>query len=343
MLQRTAKAIPQISESNHSSKLFRTGGLRMGKRGEWADPALEWSTGTGELDLDATIENREILREERGETPTQYEAPKDRKWKARNVITIHWQHLGIECPYPSMVHIFACVVDHSNINNGRCDASQRLIALETGFHRNTVRRVLQWVEDNTPFLTIERRTRRPGGKFKSHAYHVQWQALELHWIAIIENIEATKEAWRDESVTEPPCHIKGVHGHVTSRGDTVRAPSRVCSNHESLNHEDGNTSLRVPSNEATHAEGQIRENEEGKQEQRVESASTNSQPLEGPSYGEAQERVSRYCVAFHWDHLTEQEFDAAVAAEMEVVGSGRAVIDAAANRTWQAKRKGNGQ
>jgi hypothetical protein len=86
-----------------------------------------------------------------------------------------------------------------------------------------------------------------------------------------------------------------------------------------------------------------RRNEEGIQGREVESVSTNSQPLEGPSYGEAQERVSRYCVAFHWDHLTEQEFDAAVAAEMEVVGSGRAVIDAAANRTWQAKRKGNGQ
>ena len=47
-------------------------------------------------------------------------------------------------------------------------------------------------------------------------------------------------------------------------------------------------------------------------------------------------------MAFHWDHLTEQEFDAAVAAEMEVLGSGRAVIDGAAQKTWQAKRKGQG-
>ena len=48
-------------------------------------------------------------------------------------------------------------------------------------------------------------------------------------------------------------------------------------------------------------------------------------------------------MAFHWDHLTEQEFDAAVAAEMEEVGSGRAVIDAAAQNKWQAKRKGQAQ
>ena len=189
----------------------------MGKRGKWDDEAVRW-TPEGEFDLYETIESRR-LRPRVLETPTQYEAPKDRKWKARNVVTIHWQHLGIECPYPSMVHIFACVIDHSNINNGRCDASQRLIALETGFHRDTVRRVLKWVEDNTPFLTIERRSRRPGGKFKSHAYHVEWNALELHWIAVIEAIERTKEKWRVESgVTESPCRIKGQHGPCHIKG-----------------------------------------------------------------------------------------------------------------------------
>jgi hypothetical protein len=251
------------------------------RKKDWSDEAIAFDTGTGEVDVDETAFNREFLREERGEKSTQYEAPKERKWKARNVITIHWQLTGIECPYPSMVYIVACVIDHSNINTGRCDASQRVIALETGYGRNWVRKVLKWVADNTPFLVIEKRERRHGGKFKSHAYHVQWQALELFWIGITDNIEATKEDWRNGDVTEPPCTLKGMHGDAHSRGSTVHAHSRGCSNHESLNHEVGNTSLRVRSDERTIIEDP-KGKEEGIQGEQVEGHSPNP-PLPLPS------------------------------------------------------------
>ena len=306
----------------------------MGKRGKWDDEAVAWETDTGEFDLAGTIENRRC-RPRVLETPTQYEAPKDRKWKARNVVTIHWQHLGIECPYPSMVHIFACVIDHSNINNGRCDASQRLIALETGFHRNTVRRVLQWVEDNTPFLTIERRSRRPGGKFKSHAYHVEWNALELHWIAVIEAIERTKETWRIESASESPCTIKGVHGHAPSRGDTDHAPSRVCSNHEYINHEEGNTSLREHSNECPSVESRIREKREGIQEEPftdASSSSSDSERMEAAAHLRLERDLRHglsdgdYSAVVHWLPFPGEVYGAAIAAEIEAPHTGAVFI-----------------
>lgn len=159
----------------------------------------------------------EAMREERGEAPTQYTVPeKDQKWRARNVITIHWLLTGIECPYPSFVHIMACVIDHANPNTGRCDASQRTMAIETGYHRDTVRKVLKWAADNTPFLGIEGRGRRRFGQFKSNAYHVQWDALELWWTAIAANIQEQKEEARRDA-EQSPCRLKGKHGHADSR------------------------------------------------------------------------------------------------------------------------------
>ena len=53
--------------------------------------------------------------------------------------------------------------------------------------------------------------------------------------------------------------------------------------------------------------------------------------LKALTYGQAQEIVSGYCQAYHWEHLTQEDFDAAVAAEIEEPGSGRAIVDDAAN------------
>ena len=107
----------------------------------------------GNFDLQQTIEERELS----GRRPTQYQAPEaDQKWRARNVVTIHWNLVNIPCPYPSFVYIVACVIDHANPRTGRCDASQRLIAAETGYSSKWVGKVLDWFAANTSFLKIER-------------------------------------------------------------------------------------------------------------------------------------------------------------------------------------------
>jgi hypothetical protein len=108
-----------------------------------------------------------------------------------------------------------------------------------------------------------------------------------------------------------------------SRGDT---------NHEVFNHEEEprHEMVRPPSVAATAViESQIGGKEEGIQRERVESPSLFP---EGLTYGQTQEIVSGYCTALHWEHLTQEDFDAAVAAEIEEPGSGRALVDAAAAR-----------
>jgi hypothetical protein len=310
----------------------------MGKRTKWKDDALQW-TPEGEFDRELT----ELSRN--SDEQTQYEAPRDRKWKARNVVTVHWNILNYPCPYPSMVHIFACVIDHANINTGRCDASQKVMAIETGYCVKTVRKVLDWIAANTPFLEIERRTGSKG-QFRSNAYHVQWQHLEVDWIGIQVCIDEAKQEHRDANRYSRQDSTVGTQGGTrkgNSRVPMDRGNSRGDTNHELYNHEEEPRPERVPSDEGTPVLVNQKENEEAFSKEEVESASTNSQPPETPSYGEAQQRVSGYCKPFHWDHLTQEEFDSAVAAEIEVVGAGRAVVDDAANKTWQEKRKGKDQ
>ena len=92
-----------------------------------------------------------------------------------------------------MIHIFLCVIDHANSYSGRCDAGQNTMAIETGFNRKTVRRCLEWLEVNTPFLKIERERPSKRGKFRTNAYHVQWGALEVEWNVIQTVIEGEKQ------------------------------------------------------------------------------------------------------------------------------------------------------
>ena len=80
-------------------------------------------------------------------------------------------------------------------------------------------------------------------------------------------------------------------------------------------------------------------NEEGIQRGEVESPSTNSQPPEGLSYDEACNIVSGYCDSFHWDNLTEGDFEAPVAAERRGAGASRSVIHEAAIMAFQANGK----
>jgi hypothetical protein len=202
----------------------------------------------GKLDVEGTRYCREG-------TPTKYDPPgENQKWRARNLITIHWKHTGITCPYPSFNAIMACVIDHANPKTGRSDPSHKCIAGDTKCHRNTVCKVLDWAEVNTPFLGVERRERSVNGRFPTHAYHPQWDALEKAWIAINAKIEAEK-ADRREVRDKPPRTIKGVQGHAQSRVGTVHAQSRVCSNLKALTvkkepqHEMVRTPVRTPHDE----------------------------------------------------------------------------------------------
>jgi hypothetical protein len=281
-----------------------------------------------EYEREGMIDSLRCRRDE----PVQYVAPgAEQRWRARDLVDIHWELVGMPTPSPSYNRIMSCIIGHANPTTGRCQVKQKLIAAETGYCVKTVRRVIDWWVAHGFLIEQDM------GLAKSRAYHPQWDLFELHWIAIAEDIKAGKESWRGNS-TEPPMDIKGSidGGHQGVHRD----------GHHAVQHE----SQRGISKDESHPEWArppsvadvniVHLNEEGIQRGEVESASTNSQRHEGPSYEKAYVTVSGYCDGFHWDNLSEQDFEAAVAAERREAGAGRPVINEAAMAAFCAKRKG---
>jgi hypothetical protein len=284
----------------------------MGRRGKWKDDALQW-TAEGEFDPELTALSRS------SEEQTQYVAPgAEQKWRARDLVDIHWKLFAIECP-TSFNRIMSCIIGHANPSTGRCQLKRKLIAAETGYSIETVKRAIKWWVSKK-FLVVE-----STGVGRSNAYHPQWELFELHWIAAADDIEAQKEAWRHVTLQCDAGHQGDPRaGHQGDpRGGQYGDP------HESQSRTSKKEShperVRPPSVADTHvisSEGK-KEKEEGIQRGEVESASTSAQRPEGPSYNEANERVVGYCEPFHWEHLTQEEFDAAIAAEIVEVGANR--------------------
>jgi hypothetical protein len=164
----------------------------------------------GNFDLEAVIENREFDRQWRGESKVVYVAPKDdQKWRARDLIDIHWGLTKIETPSPSYNRIMSCIIGHANPKDGVCYVRQKLIAIETGYSRDTVKRAVKWWKAQG-FLETESR-----GLAHALAYHPQWDLLEMHWIAASEDIQAQKQAWRVEVHQGAP---REVHQGAPRRG-----------------------------------------------------------------------------------------------------------------------------
>jgi hypothetical protein len=243
---------------------------------------------------------------ERRDEPTQYQAPEtDQKWRVRNVISFHWRHLGIKAP-PGYRDVMLCAIDHANPHNGRCDAGQRRMARECNLTRGYVNAALQWWAASADFIRIENRKDKHGRRI-TNAYHINWSALEEAWHAIQWAIR------RD--VTE---------GYVnTESTGYVHTESTAGVNTESTGyvHTDSTQNVKRTSKENLKEEPHPERASscddvpyEGIQRGGVETASTNSQPSEGPFHTEACSTVSGYCQAFHWDRLTAEE---AVAAAVD--------------------------
>ena len=297
----------------------------------WSDEAIAWETGTGEFDREGTAHNRQFLRED-GEG-TQYTAPtKDQKWRARDLLDIHWKLTGIKCP-ESFNRVMSCIVGHVNPNTGACFPRQSTIAIETACHRNTVGRAVQfWVEQK--FLETEDR-----GLAHALAYHPQFKLFEMYYLAVTKDIAAQKE---DAKLVHAST-TKGVHASTTKGVHDEHQYGgahnlKVETSKENLKEEPLHEVAHPPSASDAHvvsfSEGK---KEEGTQGEQVVSPSLTP---EGPTPGQAQEIVSRYCTGHHWQHLTQDDLDAAITAEIEVPGSGRAIVDAAADKN--AKEAVNG-
>jgi Helix-turn-helix domain len=161
----------------------------------------------GNFDLEATIDERE--------GGVRYTAPgAEQKWRARDLLDIHWHLAGLECP-ETYNRIMSCIIGHANPKNGVCCPSQAVIAIETGYCDRTVRRAIDWWVGQR-FLRTE-----PRGHSRSLAYHPQWNLFEMHWIAVADGIKAEKEELRDRHTLYPGevriFHEEGT-GHDESGG-----------------------------------------------------------------------------------------------------------------------------
>ena len=74
---------------------------------------------------------------------------------------------------------------------------RRTIAIETGFHRNTVKKWLDWIAANTAYLTIEQTTGQAGEVQNKRLSH-NWANLETDWKAIQDFIGRGKAEAREE-------------------------------------------------------------------------------------------------------------------------------------------------
>ena len=152
----------------------------------------------------------EAMREERVGASPQYTAPgAELKWRARDLVDIHWNLTGIKTPSESYNRIMSCIIGHANPNTGCCYPKQRLIAAETGYSRDTVSRAVKWWVANK-FLVVESR-----GIGHANAYHPQWALFDVFYAAVAHDIAAQKEAWGHHGNQSAPCSTKVQHASST--------------------------------------------------------------------------------------------------------------------------------
>jgi hypothetical protein len=151
----------------------------------------------------------EAMRERRDmQKPVKFTPPGvERKWKARDLVDIHWKLTGpdLQPPAESYNRIMSCIIGHANPYNGSCYPSHTTIAIETGYSVETVKRAIRWWCKHK-FLETESR-----GLAKALAYHPQWDLFETFWLAVAEDIITQKETYR-ESPRPTSKVIKGTYG-----------------------------------------------------------------------------------------------------------------------------------
>src|SRR5262249_36222840 len=175
------------------------------------------------------------------------------------------------------------------------------------------------------------------GKCRTNADLIQWNAFELFWVGIAGDIESQKAVWRGEA--EPCMGTQGFPREGNSRVRTDGGTAGVLTKHEDRTSKDEPHPERVRPPSVADTNVIFLNEKEGIQGGEAEGLSTNSDLPAGLSYDEACNIVSRYCQPFHWDNLTHEDFEAAVAAEQRKAGAGRAVVNELALQ--RAKQKGD--
>jgi hypothetical protein len=254
------------------------------------------------------IEGTQDIREYKGETPTQYEAPGE-GGKMRALYA-----LGLMDLSNGAKAVGTALIWHANSVKGRCDPGMQRLTYETTRCRRTVINAISELRRKG----VLRKQRRGQD---TNAYHINWRSL------------ASKFQEFESRVTSVRFLKQGCKNlHLGSAEPCTSVVQKLAPEPMNLTHESNPCHEMVcpPSVADTHvisfSEGK---KENGIQERgEVERPSTNSQPPEGPTDGEVQNTVSEYCKGI-WEFVTPEEFETAMAAEFREAGAGMAVIRAA--------------
>jgi hypothetical protein len=103
-----------------------------------------WESDGQTINIEDTQFVRQARMEERGESKPEFVAPDvEKKWRCRDLLDIHWNLANIKCP-ESFNRILSCIIGHANPYTGTCYPRQTIIAIETGYSVDTVKRAVKW-------------------------------------------------------------------------------------------------------------------------------------------------------------------------------------------------------
>lgn len=223
----------------------------------------------------------------------------------------------------SVMAVLIWLIKHANPTNGRCDPGIAKLALETGLAEKTVKRAIK-IAEKIGYLDIET---RPG---RTSAYHLDFDLMQADFYEIEEQAKnPTRSCMTPPQVmADLPTQVNAVPLKHKEKSKGKAYPKRVHPpSAAGTTHPDENLSS-------------LKNKPTSQQAERPKGFSGRATLTpDGLTYAEAHSNVSRACTSFDWEQLTEEIFDAAVAAEMETPGRGVAAVKAAAQEAWRARRK----
>jgi hypothetical protein len=281
----------------------------MGQSRKWDDVAWE-SDGAS-----VNVEDTQSLRDENGNRLPN-NPPPGPKWKAKKALArLHLN--GAEYV------VLACLIDRANQQTGLCYPSEEFIAGWTCRPKRTVERAIASLRGTRLIQVIDRGT-------TSNRYVINWRPL----------FAAFTEMERFETESKKR-HAPKVAAHPAKSGGTdlqkvAAKPLKIEPCNKNPRHE------VVHPLSAAALVSFFNEENKGIQREPVDRPLPFSQSPEFPegSREDAETAIAASCSAFDWDHLTTATYEAAVAAEMEVPGSGAPLAKTASMDAWRAKRKG---
>jgi hypothetical protein len=254
------------------------------------------------------------LRCNRPNEPTEFVAP-DRCQKQLSCYAVASLRLrGVSKEQSaSVMAVLIWLIKHANPTTGRCDPGINKLAFETGLGEKTVRRAIKIAED-IGYLNVEPRIGH------TSAYHLDFHTMEADFYDIEEQAKNLPRS----PLTGPP-----VSADRTTPVNTDRLKHKEESLEEKAYHK-----VAHPPSAADAA--YLKEKEKRFSEETIVRFSAN------PTFSEtaARQRVAA-CLAHPFarnNPPAPEAVERAVAAELSEEGSGRAIIDKAANDTWRARR-----